>query len=159
MVTEISHPSFEAGESRKQASVTLLIPQKHWQLFCGLKHKLSKDSSEFLEHLLENFQNGQNPELYNRNKLTTQYQSESLELQKHNFWVDPVIWHRFKILARFYGVSICFLFTALLYALKNLGAHLKKSLSLCVQLFEKLKIPYKMSAKSYEMNAVTIDTS
>ena len=89
MVTEISHPSFEAGESRKQASVTLLIPQKHWQLFCGLKHKLSKDSGEFLEHLLENFQNGQNPELYNRNKLTTQYQSESLELQKHNFWVDP----------------------------------------------------------------------
>ena len=139
-------------ESRKKTVVSLLIPEKHWKRFQDLKLKENKSSADILEYILEKHQNAENIELANHSKLTTQYQNGGLRLKRHSFWVDPLIWHRFKNLARFYGVSICFLFTALFCTLENLVTNIKRHLPLLVKLYEDVKISFKSAIRSYRLD-------
>ena len=150
-------PCNKITESRKKAVVSLLIPRKQWKRLEGLKRKSNRSSAECLEHLLGKHQNGKNSALANHSKLTTQYQDPGLKLKKHSFWVDPLLWHRFKSLARFYGISMCFLFTALFCALENLGTDIKKYPPLTVKLYEKVKIPLRTAIRRYKV--MKIDTS
>ena len=157
MTKDISQPSLEVIEKREKTVVSLLIPSEHWEHFERLKQDSGKSSTEFLKYLLERHQNGKNPELANRVKLTTQYQDGGLKLKKYNFWVDPLIWHRFKTLARFYGVSMCYLFTALLCTVKKLGTDIKKYVPLLAILHEKVRIPFGIAIRRYRV--IEPDTS
>ena len=139
-------------EEREKAVVSLLIPEKYWKGFQNLKREENKSSADIFEDLLEKHQRAQDSDLANRTKLTTQYQDPGLDLTRHSFWVDPLIWHRFKNIARFYGVSICFLFTALLRTLGNLVTNKKKYAPLVVKLYEKVKIPLKTATRSYRLD-------
>ena len=139
-------------ESRKKAGVSLLIPERHWRAFQDLKLKENKSSADVLEYILEKHQNAGNMKLANHSKLTTQYQNEGLKLQRHSFWVDPLVWHRFKNIARFYGVSMCFLFTALFCMLENLVTNIKKYPPLFVKLYEKVKISLRVAIRRYKLD-------
>lgn len=139
-------------ESRKKIVVSLLIPHKSWKSFEYLKSKTSKSSAAILKQLLEKHQNAKDLHLAKHTKLTTHYQDGGLRLQKHSFWVDPLVWHRFKNLARFYGLSMCFLFTALFCMLEKLGTHKKKYLPLVVKLYEKVKIPSRTAIRRYRLD-------
>ena len=122
------------------------------------KAALGKQSTaELLEYLLNSFQGGKDSYLAIHDRLTTQYQCEGLALRKHNFLVDPLVWHRFKCLARFYGLSMCRLFTALLLALASLGTPKNQSFILLVNLFERVEIPYKTAMRRYKVEI--LDTS
>ena len=144
----------EIIEKPRKAVVSLLIPKKHWNRFESLKIKENKSSADLLNHLLQKYQSGKNINLANRVKLTTQYQAGGLGLKKHSFWVDPLLWHRFKNLARFYGVSICFLFTALFCMLEKLGTDIKNYPPFVVKLYERVNIPFRIAIRRYK-----IDTS
>ena len=150
-------PYNKITESRKKTVVSLLIPRKQWKRLEGLKRKSNKSSAACIAHLLEKHQNGKNSALANHSKLTTQYQDPGLKLKKHSFWVDPLLWHRFKSLARFYGISMCLLFTALFSALENLGTDIKKYPPLIIKLHEKVKIPLRTALRRYKL--VGLDTS
>ena len=149
----------EIKEENSKILCTLLIPDECWSLLGKYKADLGKNTTaKFLEYLLEAFQEGQNTDLARRDKLTTYYQAEGLYLKKHNFLVDPVIWHRFKSLARFYGLSMCRLFTALLSALKSLGTPKNKKLPFLIRSFEEFKISYRRAFRSYKVQ-ILFDTS
>ena len=139
-------------EKRKRTTVSLLIPQKYWKRFENLKCETNNSSADILKHLLEKHQDARDIKLSNYSKLTTQYQAGGLKLKKHSFWIDPMIWHQFKNLARFYGVSICFLFTALFCMLEKLGTDKKNYVPLTVKLYESLKIPYKIAIRRYRLD-------
>ena len=145
-------------DKRNKILSTFLIPDECWDLLEKHKAALGKQSTaELLEHLLNSFQDGKNFELAIHDRLTTQYQDEGLALRKHNFLVDPLVWHRFKCLARFYGLSMCRLFTGLLLALAFLGTPKNQSFILLIKLLERVEIPYKTALRSYKVE--TLDTS
>ena len=133
--------------------MTLLVPEGYWKLFEKHRQKL-RGTENLLKVLLERHQKGSDWELRNQCKLATRYQSKGLCLQKHCFWVDSFLWHRFKLLARSYNVSICCLFVALL---KFLVTKKNNTFASIVKFYEKLKIPSKTARKTYL--AVPPDTS
>ena len=149
----------QVKESREKIVSTILIPEKYWALFESYKIALCKDTEGVLEYLLENFQNGRNAELASRGKFTTRYQDEGLNLQKHNFWVCSSIWQRLKSLARFYGLSMCRLFTVLLLALEFLGTPRNKVTPSWVKLYEKVRIPWNRTVRRYSVQVIPSDTS
>ena len=145
-------PLSKIQDERSKILSTFLIPDECWDLLGKYKAALGKQSTaELLDYLLKCFQGGRNTSLAIHDRLTTQYQGERLNLRKHNFLVDPLVWHRFKCLARFYGLSMCRLFTALLLALASLGTPKNQSFILLVNLFERVEIPCKTATRWYKV--------
>ena len=144
-------PQLEIQEERTKILSTLLIPDECWDLFEKYKAALNKTTAELLEYLLESFQEGKNTEFARQNRLTVHYQDQGLCLKKHNFLVGSLVWHRFKCLARFYGLSVCRLFSFLLLALGSLGTPKNQNFILLVKLFERVDIPYKTAIRMYKV--------
>ena len=84
------------------------------------------------------------------------YQNKGLGLRRCDFGVDAFVWHRFKALARFYNVSMCRLFMDFL---RIFGTPSKNSLTLRVQLYEKLQILSKTALRLYKTIDALLDTS
>ena len=151
-------PLSKIQDERRKILSTFLIPDECWDLLEQYKAAFGKQSTgEFIEHLLKCFQDGKDFSLAIHNRLTTQYQGQGLALRKHNFVVDPLVWHRFKCLARFYGLSMCRLFTALILGLASLGTPKNQSFILLVKVFERIEIPYKTVMRKYKVEIM--DTS
>ena len=145
-------------DERSKMISTFLLPDECWDLLEKYKAGFGKQSTgELLEYLLKCFQDGKDSSLAIHNRFTTQYQGEGLALRKHNFSVDPLVWQRFKCLARFYGLSMCRLFTALLLVLVSLGTPKNQSFILLVKVFERIEIPYKIAMRKYTVEIT--DTS
>ena len=137
--------------------VTLLIPHRDWKLLERRKRRLKKDTAELLEFLLKRHQRG-NEKLFfaNHRKLPVLYQDKGLGLRRCDFEVDAFVWHRFKALARFYNVSMCRLFVDFL---RIFGTPSKNSITLRVQLYEKLQILSKTALRLYKTTCPPPDTS
>ena len=143
--------SFQIKDNRKKIPVRILIPRKHEKLFFETLAEFGDSKAKLLEYLVERFQNGNNLEYACQFKLTTHYQEKGLSLQHHDFRVDPLIWHRFKCLARFYGISMCLFFVVLLKKLKGVVTTQKKKFSSLAKLFERVEIPYKTAMRWYKV--------
>ena len=138
-----------------KSSATLLIPHQYWNLLEKRKRRLRKNIAELLEFFIKRHQRGDEKAFFaNHKKLAVLYQRKGLGLRRCDFQVDSFIWHRFKALARFYNVSMCRLFVAFL---KIFGTPSKNSLTLKVQLYEKLQIFSKRALRFYKV--VERDTS
>ena len=137
--------------------VTLLIPHREQNLLEKRKRRLQKSNAELLEFLLKRHQRG-NEKLFfaNRQKLPVLYQSKGLGLRRCDFEVDSFIWHQFKALARFYNISMCRLFVDFL---RIFGTPSKTSLTLRIQLYEKLQIFSKTALRLYKTTDWEADTS
>ena len=57
----------------------------------------------------------------NISKHTALYQDLELNLQKHGFTCDPMVWHKWKRMANFLGVSMCYLFAECLDIMSSRG--------------------------------------
>ena len=137
--------------------VTLLIPRMDWNLLEKRKRRLQKSNAELLEFLLKRHQRG-NERLFfaNSKKLPVLYQNKGLGLRRCDFGVDSFLWHRFKALARFYNISMCRLFVDFL---RIFGTPSKTSLTLRIQLYEKLQILSKTALRLYKTTDWEADTS
>ena len=137
--------------------VTLLIPSMDWNLLEKRKRRLQKSSAELLKFLLKRHQRGNEKLLFaNHQKLPVLYQDKGLELRRCDFQVDSFVWHQFKALARFYNVSMCRLFVDFL---RIFGTPSKNSITLRVQLYEKLQILSKTALRLYKITDLWPDTS
>ena len=147
--------SFQAKDDRKKIPVRILVPKAHKKLFFKTLQSFGGSKAKLLEYMINCFQDGQNLEYACLTKLTTQYQGKGLYLAKHIFRVDPLIWHRFKCLARFYGISMCRLFVLLLLKvqnkLKNVATDVEKAFPSLTKLFERVEIPYKAAMRWYKV--------
>ena len=129
----------------------------HEKLFDKTLSKFGGSQAKLLEYLVNRFQDGRNLKYACQFKLTTHYQEKGLDLRKYDFRVAPLIWHRFKCLARFYGISMCLLFVILLKELKGVVTIQKKRFPVLAELFEKVEIPYKTAERWYKVEI--LDTS
>ena len=152
-----STPSIKVNSADCKYRVTLLIPRMDWNLLKKRKRRLQKSSAELLEFLLKRHQRG-NEKLFfaNHQKLPVLYQNKGLGLRRHDFEVDSFLWHQFKALARFYNVSMCRLFVDFL---RIFGTPSKTSLTLRIQLYEKLQIFSKTALRLYKTTDAFLDTS
>ena len=150
--------SFQTKDDRKKIPVRLLIPRKHKKLFDKALSDFGGSKAKLLEYMVNCFQDGQDLEYACLIKLTTQYQGKGLYLAKHVFRVNPLTWHRFKCLARFYGISMCRLFVLLLLKvqdkLKNVATDSEKAFPSLTKLFERVEIPYKAAMRWYKVKIV-----
>ena len=148
--------SLQTKDDRKKIPVRLLIPRKYEKLFDKTLSNFGGSKAKLLEYMVNCFQDGQNLEYACLTKLTTQYQGKGLYLAKHVFRVDPLIWHRFKCLARFYGISMCRLFVLLLLKvqnkLKSVATDTEKVFPVLAKLFERVESPYKTAMRWYKAN-------
>ena len=149
--------SFQTQDSREKIPVRILIPEMHKKLFLKTLKDFGGSKARLLECLVNRFQDGRNLEYACRSKMTTQYQEKGLHLAKYDFRVAPLIWHRFKCLARFYGISICLLFVVLLLKVKGVVTTQKKRVPSLTKLFERVEIPYKTAMRWYKVKI--LDTS
>ena len=152
-----SAPSIKVNSAGYKYRVILLIPHRDWKLLERRKRRLKKDTAELLEFLLKRHQRG-NEKLFfaNHKKLPILYQDKGLGLRRCDFEVDSFLWHRFKALARFYNISMCRLFVDFL---RIFGTPSKTSLTLRVQLYEKLQIFSKTALRLYKTTGLPPDTS
>ena len=152
-----SAPSIKVNSAGYKYRVTLLIPRMDWSLLERRKRRLKKDTAELLEFLLKRHQQG-NEKLFfaNQQKLPVLYQKKGLGLRRCDFEVDSFLWQQFKALARFYNVSMCCLFVDFL---RIFGTPSKTSLTLRVQLYEKLQIFSKTALRLYKTTDWEADTS
>ena len=152
-----SVPSIKISSADCKCRVTLLIPHRDWNLLEKRKRRLQKSSAELLEFLLKRHQRGDQKLFFaNHQKLPVLYQKKGLGLRRCDFEVNSFLWHRFKALARFYNVSMCRLFVDFL---RIFGTPSKTSLTLRVQLYEKLQIFSKTALRLYKSNGLLPDTS
>ena len=150
-------PSIKVNSADCKYRVTLLIPRMDWNLLEKRKRRLKKNSAELLEFLLKRHQQGDEKLLFaNYQKLPVLYQKKGLGLRRCDFEVDSVLWQQFKALARFYNVSMCCLFVDFL---RIFGTPSKTSLTLRVQLYEKLQILSKTALRRYKTTGLPPDTS
>ena len=124
----------EAGPVKSVA--TLMLPEAQWDLFHQKKDRISKTSQGFIEHLLRHYQEGENLKFAKPERLAAHYQVRGLNLRKFNFTICPVVWHRFRCLARYYGVSMCWLLVAMLLDLKKIGTTKNRQGVFLVKLYE-----------------------
>ena len=137
--------------------VTLLIPRMDWKLLEKRKRRLQKNTAELLEFLLKRHQRGDQKLFFvNSKKLPVLYQNKGLGLRRCDFQVDSFLWHRFKALARFYNISMCRLFVDFL---RIFGTPSKNSITLRVQLYEKLQTLSKTTLRLYKTTDALLDTS
>ena len=152
-----SAPSIKVNSADCKYRVTLLIPRMDWNLLKKRKRRLQKSSAELLEFLLKRHQRGDEKLLFaNHQKLPILYQDKGLGLRRFDFEVDSFLWHQFKALARFYNVSMCRLFVDFL---RIFGTPSKTSLTLRIQLYEKLQIFSKTALRLYKTTGLLPDTS
>ena len=155
-------PSFPTSSIKVNSAdckyrVTLLIPRMDWNLLEKRKKRLKKSNAELLEFLLKRHQRGDQKLFFaNHRKLPVLYQDKGLCLRRCDFQVDAFIWHSFKALARFYNVSMCRLFVDFL---RIFGTPSKNSITLRVQLYEKLQVFSKTSLRLYKTTCPPPDTS
>ena len=156
-LTSIPTSSIKVNSADCKYRVTLLIPRMDWNLLEKRKRRLQKSSAELLKFLLKRHQQG-NEKLFfaNFKKLPVLYQNQGLGLRRCDFQVDAFVWHRFKALARFYNVSMCRLFVDFL---RIFGTPSKNSITLRVQLYEKLQILSKTALRLYKTTCPPPDTS
>ena len=153
----LTSASIKVNSADCKYRVTLLIPRMDWNLLEKRKKRLQKSSAELLKFLLKRHQRG-NEKLFfaNHQKLPVLYQDKGLGLHRCDFEVDSFLWHRFKALARFYNVSMCRLFVDFL---RIFGTPSKNSITLRVQLYEKLQILSKTALRLYKTTDWEADTS
>ena len=149
--------SFPIKENRVNIPVRILIPKVHRKLFFKTLSEFGGDKAKLLEYMTNRFQDGKNLEYTCRTKFTTHYQEKGLHLHEYDFRVDPLIWYRFKCLARFYGISMCLLFVILLVRIKGVVTTQEKRGPSLIKLFERVKIPYKTAMRWYKVEI--LDTS
>ena len=152
-----SAPSIKINSADCKYRVTLLIPSMDWNLLEKRKRRLQKSNAELLKFLLKRHQRG-NEKLFfaNQYKLPALYQNKGLGLRRCDFEVDSFLWHRFKALARFYNISMCRLFVDFL---RIFGTPNKNSITLRIQLYEKLQIFSKTALRLYKTTDAFLDTS
>ena len=139
--------TIQAGPAKIVA--TLMLPEMYWNLFHKAKDNL-KNPQKFIEHLLSRYQSGQNQGFARPEKFTAHYQGRGLNLKKFNFSICPVIWHRFRCLARYYGVSMCWLLVAMLLDLKKIGTTKNHNTPFLLKLYEKVKITHRTALRVYK---------
>lgn len=137
----------QAGPEKTVA--TLMIPTRHWALF--RRKIISENAQGYIEYLLMRYQDAQNIKFARLAKFAAHYQGRGLELRKFNFSICPVAWHRFRCLARYYGVSMCWLFVAMLLDSEKIGTLKNLRNSFMVKLYEKLKISCRMALRIYKV--------
>ena len=156
-LTSTPTSSIKVNSADCKYRVTLLIPRVDWNLLEKRKRRLKKDTAELLEFLLKRHQRGHEKLFFaNQYKLPVLYQNKGLGLRRCDFEVDSFLWHRFKALARFYNISMCRLFVDFL---RIFGTPSKTSLTLRVQLYEKLQVFSKTTLRLYKTIGLLPDTS
>ena len=147
----------EAGPVENVA--TLMLPEAQWDSFHQKKESISKSSQGFIEYLLRRYQEGENLKFAKPERFAAHYQARGLNLRKFNFTICPVVWHRFRCLARYYGVSMCWLLVAMLLDLKKIGTTKTRQSVFLVKLYEKLRVSSKTALRFYKTSHVEMDTS
>ncbi len=112
-------------EGRTRIVSTILIPKEYWLLFKERKNELDGNTSSLIEYLLKRNQSDKMNLVYPLvhtygGRSTTIYQNTASSLRKHSFSIHPLVWQRFKCLARSQGLSTCCLFVSFLLSLSSI---------------------------------------
>ena len=112
------------SDPTKGLRCTFLVPKNYVLSIIELKKKLKiRKTEDLISYYTELIQSKKISVHTNISKHTALYQKEDLDLQRHNFGCDPMVWHHWKRIANHLGVSMCFLYINVLEAV--LGGHLE----------------------------------